>query len=464
MAIPFSTRWEVTSLRWNQGSFVEAARVRPLEGQVRGEWWVERPVAGLKPLHEARVKRRWWLASLLTSPIWPSLLDAGDDGGAWAVIDSPGRRTDGTFPFADPQLAVAAVRGMALGVAEAEGMLLAHCTSPHLSVRPSLLARDEDGVLRLHLAALDPEPDIGFPSTPQTWMWSAEELLGVPQTARSNVFALGWMAVLMLTGRSPWGAPAEGQTESQRREALKALVAQQKFQFSLPDPLKPLEAVLKRALSANPNARFQTSAQLAEALQTFAPGNPHRRTPAAVQLAVPAFEPRFETLSPQWGQRLVTAADDSPAWMDLAMELEVGGSPRAKLIRGDESAKPELTPSLAGELCELGWRRGYVRTMSVKPGPEKVARGEERAQELAAFLQHPSFQFLQDLTLAGPLEHARTWLDALQRHAPPYLKRVQTDAIAATDTIATDIAFRFPRWTWVWGQGSGGFFKRLFGR
>ncbi len=471
MAMPFAARWEVTSLRWNHGSFVEAAKVKPLLGQGTGDWWVERTVADLRPAHRARVQRRWWLASELTSLAWPALIDAGDEGDApWAVIETPGRRTDGTFPFSEPQLALNAARGLAMGVAEAEGLLLRHCTSPHLSVRASMLGRDENGRLRLHLAALDPEPDSGFPLTPATWMWTAEELFGQPQTARSNVFALGWLLTLMLTGRSPYG-PSTGASEKQQREALKPLVAQGKLALVLPEALKAVEPILRRALSPNAAQRYANAGAFAEALAVLAPGTPQTRSTAdgRVKLAVPTFDPRYEWLPPQLEARLLTAVDESVTWTELAQELDVGHSPRAKLLRGDTSAQAELAPTLEGERLELTWRHGYVRAMSVAPlGNGKGPEGEGRVLELTAFLQHPSLRFLNDLTLSGPLPHARLWLEVLQRYAPPGLRRITTNAIAATDTVAVDIAFRFPRWTWVWGTGTastgGGLFKKLFGR
>jgi fumarate reductase subunit C len=103
--------------------------------------------------------------------------------------------------------------------------------------------------------------------------------------------------------------------------------------------------------------------------------------------------------------------------------------------------------------------------MTVQPGPEKVAEGEARVVELTAFLQHPSFRFLNELHLAGPLAHAKCWLEVLPRYAPPGLKRITTAAITATDAVAVDLAFRFPRWTWVWGtaSSSSSFLRRLFG-
>lgn len=466
MAIPFAAKWEVSSLRWNHGSFVEAAKVKPLQNQTPGDWWVERPVAGLKPHHLERIRRRWWLASQLTSPAWPAVLDAGEDGDEWVVIESPGRRMDGTFPFANPQSALNAMRGLALGVSEAESLLLGACTSPHVSVRAANLGTDEAGRLRFHLAALDAECDDGFPSTPALWMWSAEELFGQPETARSNVFMLAWLGTLMLTGRSPWGAPGEGHTETQRREALKPLIAQGKLQLQLPEAAKAVEPILRRALSFHAPQRYANAFALAEALAPVAKGNPTPRAPCTVRLDIPKLDPRFETLSPHLESRLLSAADDSLTWTELAQLLDVTHSPRAKLLRGDESVRDQLTPSIAGEKLSLTWRKGYVRAMTVEPASGRVAEGEARRLELTAFLQHPSLRFLNELTLAGPLPHARVWLEVLQRYAPPALKRVTTHAVAASDPIATDIAFRFPKWTWVWSTApsQGGFFKKIFGK
>ena len=301
MATPFALRWEVSSLRSNHGSFVEAAKVKPLLGQSTSDCWVERPVADLKPAHLARVHRRWWLASQLTSPAWPALIDHGDEGGSpWAVIESPGGRLDGTFPFSDAGLALKAARGLALSVAEAEALLSKYCTSSHLCLRASVLARDASGRLRLQLAALDPEPDLGFPLTPSTWMWTAEALFGQPETPRSNVFALGWMLSLMLTGRSPYGATAEGHSEKAAQDALRPLVAGGKLALGLPDSLKAVEPVLRRALLANPAQRYPNAAAFAEALAVMAPGTVQARSldEKLPMLPVPPLDPRFEVISP----------------------------------------------------------------------------------------------------------------------------------------------------------------------
>jgi hypothetical protein len=275
------------------------------------------------------------------------------------------------------------------------------------------------------------------------------------------------LLTLMLTGRSPYGVTTEGQSESQRREALRPLVAQGKLSLALPESLKAVEPVLRRALSFNPAQRFANAAAFAEALAALAPGTPQPRTPGTVTLAVPALDPRYEALPPQLEGRLLTANDDSVTWGELATELDLSHSPRAKLLRGDTSGQAELTPQLDGERLELTWRHGYVRAMTVQPANgSRVVDVEARAWELTALLQHPSLRFLNELVLAGPLPHAQVWLAALRRYGPPALRRITTASISSTDALAVDIGMRFPRWTWVWSTptvSGSGLFKRLFG-
>ena len=58
MAIPFAAKWQVSSLRWTHGSFVEVAQVKPVQTMAVGDFWVERPVVDLKPAHVERLRRR----------------------------------------------------------------------------------------------------------------------------------------------------------------------------------------------------------------------------------------------------------------------------------------------------------------------------------------------------------------------------------------------------------------------
>lgn len=498
-------KWEVSSFRWTHGSFVEAAKARSLEGEP-GEWWVERLHPDLKPEHRARVLRRWWLAAQLTARAWPAIKDAGDDAGQpWAVIEAPGRRPDGAFPYADPKVALREVRSIALALADAEALLLEHYTVPRLSLRPSLLARDDAGRMHLHLAALDTQPDLGFPATPQLTMFTPEELLGHPTTARTNVYALGWLLALALTGKWPYAAQmhdAKAGTElgeSTAREALRPLILTGKvITLGLHEALKPAEAIVRRALSPQPHARFATSAAFAEALAPLAPPTePDRERGARIPevLRPPPFDVTNEALPAEMETKLLSSMDDSSAWVRLARELDELRSPRADLIRAqlrldakdtraDEReralaeqtrllALPGVTPSLAGEKLGFKWKAGYVRTLeaSTESGKDLApAELEARSTALAMLLQHASLRFVQELRLLGPKHHLEAWLEALHRAAPASLKRIEAAAVDERSPEAVDLAFRFPRWTWAWGAHGGGGsglasrLKKLFGR
>ncbi len=465
MSTPFHLRWELSSLRVTHGAFVEAGAVRGLAKPPPGDWWVERPVAGVTPEHLLRLQRRWWLGSRLTAPAWPALLEAGDDGGApWVVLEAPGRRAEGSFPFADATAALRAVRGLALAVAEAEALLQSLHTSPHLSLQPRVVTRGEGTTLRLHLAALDVTPDEGFPASPQAWMWTPEALFGQPETARTNAFSLGWLLALTLTGRWPWGAVPEGVSERAAREQLRAAyLAGRPTPLALPDAAKAVEPMLRRALQVHPAQRFASAKAFADALGAVVPGLAPERadTWPRPTLPRPALDPRYEALAPALETRALAAPEDEAAWRAVAEALAAVDSPRAAAVRGQAAEVPAvLVPACAGEQLQLSWRRGYVRALCATP------KGEASVEQLGALLAHPSLRFLQELRLEGPLPHARRWLDALGRFTPPPgLRLVHVEALEPRSPEALDLALRFPRWTWSWGGPAGeGLLKRLFGR
>ena len=246
MAAPFAARWEVTSHLQNHGSFVEAARVRPLATlDVSGELWVERLLPTLTGDKKARVLRRWYLASRLTSTRWPQLVDMGEESGRhWAVVEAPGQRPEDTFPNPHVEQGLREVRALALAMAEAEAVLGESLIRAALAVRPSVLARSPAGRLMLQLAALDPEPDEGF-ATPSEWrLFTPEELLGHPATPRSNVFSLGWLLCLVLTGRGPYeaGPAGDGVSAQASREALLPLILGGRIRsLGFPDVVKGAE-------------------------------------------------------------------------------------------------------------------------------------------------------------------------------------------------------------------------------
>jgi hypothetical protein len=501
MGVPFAMRWEVAGFPWAHGSFTEAVGVRALGRDEPGDFWVERLHPDLKPEHRARVLRRWWLGTQLTQPAWPRVVDAGDDGDMpWVVLEAPGRRVDGSFRYPDPRAGLTEVRGLAIAMAEAEALLLQHYTSPRLGVRPTVVARDSRGRLKLQLAALDATPDLGFPGLVETALFTPEELTGQPATARTNVFVLGWLAALSLTGEWPYAAKLKdaGGGEKAARELLAPLVLSGALQLSVPESVKAVEGVLRRALAPAPSQRFADSAAFAEALKPFTGALRPAREPAVarVSLAPPESEVEYEALPAKLEAKQLAHMDSAPTWAVLADQLAEVKSPRARLIRAqlllaDEQASaevkakaqedaaavqalPGVTPTSPTEALRCEWKWGYVRALEVTPMAAKdVTAGEQETVALAAatLLQHPSLRFVQEVRLSGKVGHAKAWVEALQRSAPPALKRVVVAGAGPRDPWAIETGFRFPKWTFRWtgadGEAGGGLgqkLKRLFGR
>jgi hypothetical protein len=480
MPVPFVKRWEVSSFLADLGSFVETARVKPVGRELPGQYWVQRLVPVLAPVHRARVLRRWYLASRLTSVAWPQLIDAGDDEGRpWVVVEASGYRLDGTVPFADPLQALREVRKLAQGLAEAEGLLEAHLSRSALALRPNVVSRNHDGGLTLHLAALDQEPDEGFPAGNALALFTPEELLGHPSTARTNVFCLGWLLWLTLTGQSPYSleAPLDLPLEALREQLRPQILAGRLRALALPEAVQGVEPLLRRALAPQPQARLASAAAFAEALLPLAPGLGGRRHPGATaSLPAPPWFVGDELLPADLEAALAQRPPDAEEWEGLAARLDAahgGTSSRAALIRRQPApvraspGGPGLVPALEGERLDLTWHRGYVRRLEVSPA---VARADTEAQLAAVtgLLQHPSLRFVREVRLAGPAAHARVWVDALQRQPLPALRQVAVDAVAETDPWALDLAYRLPRWTWTFGGGTGrgglgGLLKRLLG-
>lgn len=492
-------RWQTAGFPWPHGSFTEAVGVRALDRDEPGDFWVERLHPDLKPEHRARVLRRWWLGTLLTQPAWPRVVDFGDDGDMpWAVLEAPGRRADGSFRYPDARLGLTEVRGLALAMAEAEALLLQHYQAPRLSVRPTVVARDARGRLRLQLAALDPSPDLGFPGLVETALFTPEELTGQPATARTNVFVLGWLTALALTGEWPYAAKLKdaGGGEKAARDLLAPLVLSGAVQLALPAGFQGLEGVLKRALAPLPALRFPDSAAFAEALKPMTQAARPAREPsvARVTIPAPAADVSEEGLPPKVEANLVAHVDAPAAWTALADALAEQKSPRARLIRAQQlladaqasaevktkaqdeaqavQALPGVTPTSPTETLRCEWKWGYVRVLEVTPTASKdVGASEAEAVTLAAaaLLQHPSLRFVQELQLSGKAGHAKAWMGALQRVAPPTLRRVVVAGVGARDPWAIETGFRFPKWTFRWGSdgaGGGGLgqkLKRLFG-
>ncbi|MFA6030111.1 MAG: protein kinase [Elusimicrobiota bacterium] len=221
----------------------------------------------------ARLKRRFFreaeAAGRLDHPGIVRIYDAGEDGpAAFIAMEylegadlSLCVRPEAPMPVLDAVAAVAAV-ARALDHAHRRGVI-------HRDVKPANIVRlAQDGSVRLtdFGIALCPgfeEEGGGWVGTP--YYMSPEHIAGRPVDGRGDLFALGVALYELLAGERPWKGG----------EALESIL----FQIAGEPPpdlaaLRPglpavLLGVVERALAKDPVARYQTGAEMAQALEAI---------------------------------------------------------------------------------------------------------------------------------------------------------------------------------------------------
>jgi serine/threonine protein kinase/tetratricopeptide (TPR) repeat protein len=147
----------------------------------------------------------------------------------------------------------------------------------------------------------------GSPGTP-TYM-SPEQLIGERQTdARSDIYSLGCVLYEMLTGKPPFAG----------KELVKRVTEGAPSPRSIrKDVPSALESVVLKSLAREPNERYQTAAEFAEALQEGATPAPRSRkqlltVASAIVLVLVVssgvYWSRKQTPTPKSGQSLATVA------------------------------------------------------------------------------------------------------------------------------------------------------------
>jgi serine/threonine-protein kinase len=239
-----------------------------------------------------RFRREAVAAARLAHPNIVNTFDAGTDGDtAYIVMELVRGRTlrealeqDGAL---SPRRAVHIAEDVAdaLECAHRNGLV-------HRDVKPGniLLADSPDGALRVKvtdfgIAKLEAEANdltqAGAVIGTAKYL-SPEQVEGRSPDARSDVYALGVVLYEMLCGRPPFQAETELATALQHVQAEP--VAPRRVSAGIP---KPLEAVVLRAMAKEPNERYQTAADVRDALAAIDLGDDDA-VPAVVRDATPA--------------------------------------------------------------------------------------------------------------------------------------------------------------------------------
>ena len=90
---------------------------------------------------------------------------------------------------------------------------------------------------------------------------SPEQVLGEPIDRRADIFSLGILMYVMITGRHPFKAESDKQTMENIVSAIPVAITD-----LVPSVRPDFEAIVTRALEKNPNARFADCAEMQRAL------------------------------------------------------------------------------------------------------------------------------------------------------------------------------------------------------
>ncbi len=286
------------------------------------------------------------------------VVDAGRDGGdCFVVSEDPGGAEAGALvargplPVAEAAL-VAASAAAGLAALHERGLV-------HGGVDASAVVRGEDGSIKLTgagLAAAFPPPDLRPGTAPDIARYlSPEEVAGRAPSPASDVYRLGLVTYLLLTGRHAFDG-ADGSVVAQ--EQLDGVV--QPPQLLNPEVPPALAQIVARALEKDPGARgtaAQFRADIERVLQS-----------ARVQEAPPPPRSRAWV----WILALVVLALAAlaVAWAVGAFDSGGGGEVEVPDVTG-------MTATRAGDtLAEAGLVAGKVTQVQSSEGPEGTVVGQ----------------------------------------------------------------------------------------
>jgi eukaryotic-like serine/threonine-protein kinase len=246
-----------------------------------------------------RFRREALAATVLRHPNIVACTDTGSDpAGPFMVMDliegeDLAARLRRTGPLPPPEVArigLDIARG--LGVAHVRGIV-------HRDVKPSniLLARDgramitDFGIARL---AADAEATLPGTTLGSVQYFSPEQAQGLTTTPASDVYGLGLVMYEAMTGRRPWTGENPGRIALARVGATAPSPRDVR-----PDVPLALDAVVTRALAAEPTARYPSGSAMATALEPMIGSvDPGSRTTLVDRTAWTPGPPEARPMSP----------------------------------------------------------------------------------------------------------------------------------------------------------------------
>jgi dipeptidyl aminopeptidase/acylaminoacyl peptidase len=303
-----------------------------------------------------RLDREARTAGSLNHPNILAVYDVGSEGGAPYVVsellegESLRARLDrGPLPYR---------KALEFGIQIANALAAAHEKGiQHRDVKPANVFVTSDGRIKLldfglaragkAEAAADPDDSTASPATRPgvargtAGYMSPEQVLGEPQDARSDIFALGIVLYEMLTGARAFkrASPVEAMSAVLTDEPVDPLVANP----SLP---AAAAAAVRRCLEKNKEERFQSARDLAFHLKHLVQGTmqgpvPDKGRSRARTLAVAAALAGLALAAGAWvaGSRL--AARAAPVYQQLTFDRgRIGG---ARFARAEGAIVYSLT-------------------------------------------------------------------------------------------------------------------------
>ncbi|HEY5169339.1 MAG TPA: PASTA domain-containing protein [Thermoleophilia bacterium] len=280
------------------------------------------------------------------------VVDAGRDGSDCYVV---------RWDYGDLDAAAMVERGplapadaALIGAAAAAGLAALHERGVvHGGVDPASLVRAEDGSVKLTgagLAEASPPPDLR-PGTPPDMAryLSPEEVSGRAPSPASDVYRLGLVTYLLLTGRHVFDG-VDGRAVAQ--EHLDGVV--QPPQLLNPEVPPALSQIVMRALDKDPGARG-TAAQFQADIE---------RVLRSAQVVAPIEKPRSRAWIWVVGLFVVLAAAVAVAWALGAFDTGGGGDVKVPDLTG-------MTASAAGStLADAGLKTGKITQVQSTAGPE----------------------------------------------------------------------------------------------